>query len=130
MGAINERIALCIEESGLTKTAFAERINLSQPHISRLAKDSVPSDRTISDICREFGVNEEWLRTGDGPMKQQLSGDEEFTKAMTHVQVSGDERIKKAVTEALKLYWGLTDEQKKVVWDFIDRIAENEKGQA
>lgn len=66
---INERIAMCIEKSGLTKTAFAERINLSQPHVSKLANGtSAPSDRTIADICREFGISETWLRTGEGAM--------------------------------------------------------------
>ena len=28
-----------------------------------------PSDRTIMDICREFGVSEKWIRTGDGPKR-------------------------------------------------------------
>ena len=67
---INERIAICIEKSGLTKTAFAERINLSQPHISKLANGtSAPSDRTIADICREFGISERcWLLFFDQPV--------------------------------------------------------------
>ena len=30
--------------------------------------DRKPSDRTIVDICREFGVSEQWLRTGTGEM--------------------------------------------------------------
>lgn len=69
MDTINERIAHCIEISGLTKTAFAKRINLSQPHISKITLgDSIPSDRTIADICREFNVSEVWLRTGSGGM--------------------------------------------------------------
>ena len=38
----------------------------------------IPSDRTISDICREFGVNETWLRTGAGEMFQKRSRDEEL----------------------------------------------------
>ena len=37
----------------------------------------MPSDRTILDICREFDVNEHWLRTGEGEMFIQKSpGDE------------------------------------------------------
>ena len=69
MDTINERIARCIVITGLTKTAFAKRINLSQPHISKITLgDSVPSDRTILDICREFNISETWLRTGEGEM--------------------------------------------------------------
>lgn len=69
MNTINERIAQCIETTGLTKTAFARKINLSQPHISKIALGYTdPTDRTIADICREFNVNETWLRTGEGEM--------------------------------------------------------------
>lgn len=73
---INDRISECIKATGLTKTAFAERINLSQPHISKIASgSSTPSDRTIADICREFNVSETWLRTGNGDMFAPLSHD-------------------------------------------------------
>ena len=66
MSNINERIAAVIQHSGLSKTAFSRRVGLSQPFVSQLASGTAaPSDRTIVDICREFGVNERWLRTGE-----------------------------------------------------------------
>lgn len=81
MDTISARIAAVIKASGLTKTAFAERFNVSQSFVSRLAVGaSVPSDRTIADICREFNVNEHWLRTGEGEMFSTLSREEEITK--------------------------------------------------
>lgn len=80
MSEINTRIAAVIQASGLTKTAFAERVKVSQQHISRLAKDGTPSERTILDICREFNVSERWLRTGEGEMFVRLSREEEITK--------------------------------------------------
>lgn len=86
MSEINTRIAAVIQASGLTKTAFAERLNVSQSFISRLAIGaSVPSDRTIVDICREFGVSEHWLRTGEGEMFVRLSREEEITKFLMTV---------------------------------------------
>lgn len=64
------RISLVVEKTGLTKTAFAKRINVSQGLISQICiGTTTPSDRTISDICREFRVNEKWLRTGEGEME-------------------------------------------------------------
>lgn len=67
---ISDRISQVVKESGLTKTAFAKRINISQPYLSQLCGGGyTPSDRTIADICREFHVRREWLETGDGPMK-------------------------------------------------------------
>lgn len=85
MSEINSRIDAVINASGLTKTAFAERLKVSQQHISRLAKDGTPSDRTIVDICREFGVSEHWLRTGEGEMFVRLSREEEITKFLMTV---------------------------------------------
>lgn len=81
MNDISSRISAVIKSSGLTKTAFSKKIGLSQPFVSQLASgDATPSDRTIVDICREFGVSEHWLRTGEGEMFVLLSREEEITK--------------------------------------------------
>ena len=81
MNDISSRISTVIKSSGLTKTAFSKKIGLSQPFVSQLASgDASPSDRTIVDICREFGVSEHWLRTGEGEMFVRLSREEEITK--------------------------------------------------
>ena len=74
MKTINERIAWLVKNNKKaipkTKTAFANSINLSQPFLSQIcAGDRLPSDRTIADICREFRINEKWLRTGEGEME-------------------------------------------------------------
>lgn len=82
MHDINIRIAEIVKESGLTKTEFAKKINVSQQHVSRLAQDGNPSDRTISDICREFHINEIWLRIGEGKMKEELPRDEQIAKIL------------------------------------------------
>ncbi|HMM32119.1 MAG TPA: helix-turn-helix transcriptional regulator [Clostridia bacterium] len=86
MENINQRIAACIAASKLTKTEFADRINVSQSFVSRLASgDKTPSDRTIADICREFDVNEHWLRTGEGEMFIKKSRDLEIAAFMGNV---------------------------------------------
>lgn len=86
MNPINERIALCIENLGVKKTYFASKLNVSQAFVSQLTKGSAsPSDRTISDICREFHVNETWLRTGDGEIFVRLSRDEEISAFVGNV---------------------------------------------
>lgn len=86
MSDISSRISAVIRSSGLTKTAFSKKIGLSQPFVSQLASgDASPSDRTIVDICREFGVSEHWLRTGEGEMFVRLSREEEITKFLMTV---------------------------------------------
>ena len=69
MSTMNERIQRIVDFNGLSKTAFGREINLSQSMVSKLCSGAAtPSDRTLSDICRVFNVNEEWLLTGEGEM--------------------------------------------------------------
>lgn len=64
---INERIKQIRKESGLTQSQFAEQIGLKQNSIALLESGKrMPSDQTILSICREFRVQPEWLRTGEG----------------------------------------------------------------
>ena len=64
---MHNRIRQVRMNANLSQTEFAERINLSKNFISLVENGGRdPSDRTIRDICREFGVNETWLRTGVG----------------------------------------------------------------
>lgn len=66
---MNTRIQAVIKAVGLKKIEFAKRLRLSAPYISELCSGKTcPSDRTISDICREFNISETWLRTGAGEM--------------------------------------------------------------
>lgn len=125
MSEINTRIAAVIQASGLTKTAFSERVKVSQQHISRLAKDGTPSDRTIVDICREFGVSEQWLRTGEGEMFVRLSREEEITKfLMTVIRDPDSEFQRQLLATMAKLdpaQWQLMEQM------LDDLIAQREK---
>lgn len=66
---INDRIKELRKALHLTQAAFGERISIKQNSVALLeSKYRNPSAQTISAICREFRVNEEWLRTGAGEM--------------------------------------------------------------
>lgn len=80
MDSISARISKIVDESGLTKTAFANKLNITQQYVSNLCLGrKTPSDRTITDICREFGANEAWLRTGEGEMFMRKTRTDEIT---------------------------------------------------
>lgn len=71
---MNKRISLIRKNAELNQQQFADRIGLTKNFVSLLETGNrAPSDRTIADICREFGVREEWLRTGKLPMRQPVS---------------------------------------------------------
>jgi transcriptional regulator with XRE-family HTH domain len=114
---INDRIAWCVKDSKLTKTAFSEKLNVSQAFISQLCSGAkMPSDRTIADICREFNISELWLRTGEGEPHIQRDEDEEFLEVMEQIHMSDDELIKRII----KAYWFMEDEEKAAIRKLID----------
>lgn len=122
METINQRIAKCIKESGLTKTAFAEKINVSQSFISNLCLGKkLPSDRTIADICREFNIDENWLRTGEGEMRIQLTENAQFDLVCQELKFSGKHE---AIKQILMVYWDLPDDKKDIVDKLVEDIAE------
>lgn len=120
MESINNRIAWCVKDSGLTKTDFAARINISQSFISRLVSgEKLPSDRTIADICREFNISEVWLRTGEGEPHMERDKDEEFLEIMEKTNISDDDLIKRII----KAYCFLDDDEKAAVKKMIDNLS-------
>ena len=79
---------------GITQRAMADRLGLKQNTIAtyEIGKLS-PSDRTITDICREFNVNENWLRTGEGKMFVQLTENAQFDLVCQELKFSGKHEI-------------------------------------
>lgn len=69
METINERILKIRKECGLSQDAFAERIGVTKSAISgyEIGRRE-PTLQIIKSICREFGVEENWLQTGEGEM--------------------------------------------------------------
>ena len=94
---MHTRISKIVAESGLTKTEFAKRIGISQPFLSQLCSGiKIPSDRTISDICRIFDIREDWLRYGLEPMRAIKSKEEEIAELVGSA-LNGSNDFKKAV---------------------------------
>lgn len=53
----------------LTQVEFASKISIRQStYAGYEAGKSKPSNPAIDNICKTFGVNEQWLRTGEGEM--------------------------------------------------------------
>ena len=69
---MNERIKKLRRALDLTQKEFANRIGIKQNTIATYEIGrSEPIDAVVSLICREFNVNETWLRTGEGEMFKQ-----------------------------------------------------------
>lgn len=70
--------------------------------VSRICAGSTGvSDRTIADICRVFGINETWLRTGEGEMRQQRSREEEIGEIAERASTVDPEKARAFFQRAL-----------------------------
>ena len=80
---------------------MADRLGLSRNFISLMENGNrIPSERTIADICREFGVNRVWLETGIGEPFQPKDKREELRAVFSDV-LSGRPSEKNAFIEAV-----------------------------
>lgn len=86
----------------LNQTDFAEKINLSQDTISKYEKgERELTDRVIADICREFNVNEEWLRYGSGAMKREMTKEEETLQHLEKLLKNEQNQLRKDIIYAI-----------------------------
>ena len=125
MADIKDRIKLARTTLGKTQAEFAQAINRTQSLFARYENGTNNiNDRTIADICREFNVNEQWLRAGEGPMfKQQDNLDNMLTADVAKLVRSSGEFTKKLIHNYLSLPQEARDEVKK----FILKLAQEDK---
>ena len=120
-----ERITFVQKNSKLNQTKFAERIGISQQYLSQICNGKkIPSDRTISDICREFGCNEVWLRTGEGEPFKERSREEEIMRFAVQTCKGSDDFIKAYVAMLSNLSpdgWKGLREQYELIGKFLKK---------
>lgn len=117
---MNERLKKLRKTLDMTQQEFADRIGTKRNTIAKYETDTnVPSAAVISLICREFNVNEEWLRTGKGEMFIQLSRNEEIAEFVGQLMSDEDDSFKKRLISGLA---ALDENGWKVLEDFLDSI--------
>ncbi len=113
---MKERIKILRNHLGLTQQKFADRLGLKRQTIAAYEIGSIePSDSTLLLMCKEFNINEQWLRSGDGEMKQNL--DLDFEKICADIGVR-DEKAKEAIIK----YYELSEDDKELWWRFMERF--------
>lgn len=113
---MKERIKELRNSLGLTQQKFADRLGLKRQTVAAYEIGKIePSDSTILLICKEFGINEEWLRNGTPPMEKDI--DIDFGDMCADIGVT-DPKAK----EAIMKYYELSPEDKKLWWAFMERF--------
>lgn len=121
---MNERIKELRNTLNLTQDAFAKRLGVKRNTIGNYETGNrVPSDQSVFSICREFNVNEEWLRNGSGEMFNTLSQDEELAYIVGQALPQADDFVKDTFIALGRLSQEFTADDWQVVKKFVDALA-------
>lgn len=97
---MNERIKELRIALRLTQEDFGKAIGVQRAAVNKWEKGiNGVADSMILSICREFGVSEQWLRTGEGEMFEQT---------------------RETVLDRLASEYSLDKEQVSVIENFLD----------
>lgn len=117
---MNERLKKLRKELDMTQQEFADKIGIKRNSLANYETGrNTPIDAIIVSICREFNVNENWLRTGEGEMFVEMSYDDEIAQFVGQVMGEEDDSFKKRLISGLA---ALDDNGWKVLEDFLDSI--------
>ena len=113
---MNERIKYIRKDQGLTLEKFGERLGVTKTAISNIEKGKRNiSEQLLLSICREYHVNETWLRTGAGePYKDSIGS---IVQKMAEEYNLRDLEIT-VLTEYLKL----NESQRKACMDYLENV--------
>lgn len=92
---MNERIKILRKTLGLSGEKFGEHLGVSRAAISNIEGGSRNvTDQMFKSICREFNVDETWLRTGEGDMFKKHSDFDEIHSLIESTLSEDDDFIK------------------------------------
>ena len=125
---MNERIRLLRKELGLNQSDFGNKIGVKQGTVAGYESGArTPLDAVVSSICREFDVNEEWLRTGEG---EQMTEQQKLLKYTGMLLKDKDSAIVNAIQSFIVTYEQLDDTSKatleKIAQQFIDNLKKSQ----
>lgn len=126
------RVRTLRKDLGLTLEKFGDPLGVGKTAISKIENgENNLTDQMIVSICREYNVNEEWLRTGNGEMFKKLTPQEEVASYVSDLLEDGaDNPFYGIIIDIMKTYSELSPKSQEVVRDFSRRLVENikEKG--
>lgn len=119
-----ERVREVRKSLGLTLEKFGEKIGMKKNSVSQIenGKNNV-TDANIKSICREFGINEEWLRTGSGEMR--IPVEDEAAAAVSDL-VEKSNPLYDIIKGIMIAYQKLDGPSREVIDQFIlDAVSQN-----
>lgn len=123
---MKDRIKTLRKDLGLTQEKFAERLNIKRNTLANYEIGrNEPIDAVISLICREFNVDENWLRTGQGDMYDIPLDDTAI--AASNILENEDVPFYDTIKRIIQIYEKLDSDAQDVINKEIDDFLENAK---
>lgn len=116
---------------GMNQKDFAKSLSLGQSTwaMIEVGKRDL-NDRHVKLICTIYDVNEDWLRTGEGEMFEQLTDQQKVIKHTAQLLKDTDSVIANAIKAFIVTYEQLDTTSKKVLEDVALKCLDNiKKGQ-
>ncbi len=122
---MKDRIKKIRKELDLTQQKFADRLGVQRNTIAMYEMGkTAPSEAIILSICREFNVNEQWLRDGTGEMFIEQTRDEQIASFVGPIQASADDSFKKRFISMLSALdeseWEVLEKMTLMLHDKMD----------
>lgn len=112
------RIKQIRKKIGLTQVEFGERLGLKGNTITTYETGlRIPSESVIMAICREFGINRDWLESGAGEMMAQT--DEEQLDRIAQ-QYSTDPTFR----AILEVYMQMSDQAREMFVEYVHQLSD------
>ncbi len=120
---MKDRIKMIRKQAKMTQVEFGEKIGVKGNTITGYETGlRTPSDAVIFSMCREFSVNEEWLRNGTEP--KYLPASAKFSSYLGEISAGNDYLIQ----DIIEIYMGLDQQSKDALRVIADKFAEKRIG--
>lgn len=123
---MNERIKELRNVLKLTQQGFADKVGTSRSNIACYETGkNTPSDAVISLICKEFCVNEDWLRNGTGEMFKERLPEYEVASYVEELLEDDGNPFFEIIIGMMKAYHLMDETSRQAALEFFRRLKEN-----
>lgn len=123
---MNERIKKLRKALDLTQQKLADRLGVKRNTVAQWECGiNALTEQVIYSICREFDVNENWLRTGNGEMFERLSDQQKLMKYTALLLKNKDSAVVSAIQALILTYEQLDGDSKAVLEKIAIQYMEN-----
>ena len=116
---INARIRSIRKDLRISQKDFGAKIGLGQGAVSFMEQNgNTVIEQNIRLICETFGINEAWLRTGEGEREAVSAASDPFLPLRQKHQLSFIEE------QVLRIYFKLDETARASVCQYVQTVAE------